>query len=191
MLIGKRALNLCAELPFNKWLPHVILTTDVAFLQKCLLATPTNSILFKVATNLIDALDFDGDSTTIETSKACLNKHPHMFEQVQRHGLIDMAHIFKVKLSVILFELHSRLTIYNYYGRQIAPSAVSDSAGGNSQMFCNIEIGHNGEAVRNVYPKEELAGHYSKLAKDKRLDLTYWIWSTLYKMNQFFQVSIF
>jgi hypothetical protein len=180
MQIGKRALNLCAELPFGKWLPHIMLTTDMTFIQKCLLMTPTNSILFKVATNLIDALDFT--QNTIDTSKACLNRHPHIFEQVQQYGLIDMAHIFKVKLTIVLFELHSRLTIYNYYGRQMA----GNSDGVNTQMFG--ELIQSAENMKNVCSKEELGMHYSKLAKEKRLDLSYWIWLTLYRMDQFFQV---
>jgi hypothetical protein len=181
MQIGKRALNLCSELPFNKWLPYIILTKDMVFIQKCLLMTPTNSILFKVATNLIDSLDFN--QNTLDTSKACINKHPHIFEQVQQNGLIEMAHIFKAKLTVILFELHSRLTIYNYYGRQMA----GNTDGVNIQMFGDLI--QNAENMKNVCSKEELGMHYSKLAKDKRFELAYWIWVTLYRMNQFFQVN--
>lgn len=56
--IGKKALHLCLDLPFNKWLPYIDCKTDILFLQKCLLMNLTNSILFRLAMNLIDSLNF-------------------------------------------------------------------------------------------------------------------------------------
>ena len=70
-VIGKRALYLNDQLPFEKWLPHVNCQQDVAFLQKCLLANVTNSILFRLAVSAIDHIDF-GRSTR-ECSEVMLN----------------------------------------------------------------------------------------------------------------------
>ena len=181
MQIGKRALNLCAELPFNKWLPHITLTTDLTFIQKCLLMTPTNSIMFKLTTNLIDALDFS--QSTSETSRMHLHRNTHALEQLEQYGLIDLGQIFKLKLTVILFELHSRLTIYNYYSRQV--NLNNETVITSLPLFAETML----DSIQNMCGKDKLGVHYAKLAKDKRLELTYWIWATLYRMNQFFQID--
>ncbi len=81
--------------------------------------------------------------------------------------------VFKIKLSVILFELHSRLTIYTYYRNG---STLSNSIGESGQLPQLFATDTN---------KDDLGGNYQRLAKEKRMALVNWIWATLYKMNIF------
>ena len=61
--IGKKALYLGADLPFNIRLSYIDLSKDINFIEKCLLSTVTNSILFNLATKCIDNLNFNINTT--------------------------------------------------------------------------------------------------------------------------------
>ncbi|RNA18051.1 ectopic P granules 5 -like protein [Brachionus plicatilis] len=162
--IGKKSLFLCADLPFDKWLPFVDLKKDVYFIQKCLLHNVPNSILFRLAVKLIDGLNFK--MNTLAKSQAYLtNVDLNIRTLIGTYGLIDLGTLFKIRLSIILFELHSRLTNYSYFAKN------------ENELF--------GTAVNF----DELNQSYYKLAKEKRIDLIYWIWSTFYKMNLFIKID--
>lgn len=117
--VGKQALFLGAELPFHQWLPYINCRLDMAFLEKCLLSQPTNSVLFRLATNLIDALDFDVDTTA--RSRLLIDASVSLVESVRTFGFVDLKFLVKFRLAIILFELHSRLSIFNYFSRGSSP----------------------------------------------------------------------
>jgi hypothetical protein len=209
--IGKRALFLTSELPFNKWLQSIDSEKDIDLLRKCLLCNLTNSIMFRMAMNCIDNIDFSMNTRKISSvfrKRWCTKQHTHQAqEEIEKRSKFDLADLFIIKICVILFELHSRLTIYNYFNKTIAPStssvppqlAINDYDYPNTQqpqMFqIDIEKGNNTvnenqqqtvidpDDIKNVEAKEELANHYSRLPKDKRLALVTWIWSKLNQMK--------
>lgn len=97
-------------------------------------------------------------------------------ELISSNDFVDIATVFKIRLAIILFELHSRLTNYNYFSKSLTSEDV---------LFdLNNQVLH-----LNTTSNEELNLHYSKLTKDKRLDLVYWIWSTFYRFNLFIQID--
>ena len=186
--IGKRSLYLSDELPYNKWLPYIDCEQDLHFLEKCLLTSTTNSILFHLAVSCIDNLNFNQSTKSVTHTmfKNWLNKNqnnPHaknLYQLITRDE-IDISKLVKIKLSIIMFELHSRLTIYNYYNNNrnsnIETSSSNNSSNNYPQLFFSDK------------DKDELQNHYQKLAKDKRMALVNWIWSTLYRMNIFLLID--
>jgi hypothetical protein len=195
--IGKRSLYLSDELPYSKWLSYIDCEQDLNFLEKCLLTNTTNSILFHLAVSCIDNLDFNQSTHRMSDDrfKNWLNKNqnnPHsknLYQLLIKNG-IDISKLVKIKLSIILFELHSRLTIYNYYTFN-RNTSNNNNSNLNSELSISNLPPHN--SSNNIYPqlfstdkdKEDLQTHYQKLTKEKRLGLVNWIWSTLYKMNIF------
>ncbi|CAF0782953.1 unnamed protein product [Brachionus calyciflorus] len=162
--IGKKCLYLCTELPLSKWLPYIDLKKDMFFIQKSLLQNVPNSILFRFATNLIDNLNFS--MSTREKSEAYLTRiDSNLQGLINSYGLIDLGTVFKIRLSIILFELHSRLTNYTYFNKN------------DERLFGSLA---------NF---DELNQAYYKLTKEKRLEIVYWIWSTFYRMNLFFKID--
>ena len=209
-MIGKRALFLTAELPFNAWLSAINCEHDMVLLEKCLLFSPTNSILFRVAVNCIDNLNFNLDTAPISRAYlvAWLNINRNSNNPRYRNlsdcilnskETIDLAQIVKIKLAIILFELHTRLTSYNYFNK--AASETSNPASSqlnilhsNSQNQLFITDLTN-ETVSspimklNITSKDELNTHYTRLAKEKRLIIVNWIWTTFHRMNLFIAID--
>lgn len=184
--IGKKALYLCNELPFNKWISHIDCIWDMNFMQKCLLQTPTNSIMFCVAVSCIDNLNFR------------LNTRELSFGRVKRWELkngtrfspdedfVDLSQLIQIKLTVVLFELHLRLTNYQYFNRTATESIVDARSISMEVKFeiCSL-VKYNIKRVTSqiFFIKQELGKHYSSLAKDKRFSLVNWIWLTINRMN--------
>ena len=165
--IGKKCLFLCDSLPFDKWLPFIDLNKDLYFIQRCLLENVPNSILFRLGANLIDAINFK--TNTLAKSEKFLSESSQSNAARLIHGtyeLVDMTTLFKIRLSIILFELHSRLSNYSYFGKI------------DTQLF---EAG-----LANF---DDLSQSYYKLSKDKRIDLINWLWSSLYRMNLFIKLD--
>lgn len=92
----------------------------MTFIEKCLLSQPTNSVLFRLATNLIDRLDFDENVEARSRLYIDSSPSPTLADSIQTFGFVDSKFIVKLRLSIILFELHSRLSIYNYFSRGAA-----------------------------------------------------------------------
>ena len=153
--IGKKALQLSTELPFNNWLLHLDIDTDLNFVQKCLLNSPTNSIMFRIGLNCIDNLNLSHNPKKQHKNSFELN-----FFKQNSLELIDKVKLVKVKLIIILYELHSRLTIYNYL---------------INQREDNIDT--------------ELSQHYAKLAKEKRLNVVTWIWNTISRFSTYINLE--
>ena len=199
--IGKRALFLTAELPFNLWLVSINCENDLLFLEKCLLFSPTNSILFRIAVNCVDNLNFNQNTATLSkdyirnwllanknnNNPVCRNLSDCLQNQKE---LIDLGQIVKIKLAIILFELHMRLTIYNYFSKAIEANTTTSNQ--QQQLFL---IDLTNESVSspimklNITSKDELNTHYSRLAKDKRLIIVNWIWSTFHRLNLFISID--
>ena len=169
--IGKKALYLSNELPFNKWLACIDCKKDINFLEKCLLQTATNSILFCIATNCIDHLDLKQStkqlSHTLIGEWEARNNCSLLGPNQQGLDVIDLGRLIQIKLAIILYELHLRLTIYNYFNKSTCESLL------------------DGKAAHT----DELASHYSRLNKEKRVSIVNWIWSTLTRMNLFTNVG--
>jgi hypothetical protein len=123
--IGKKALHLGADLPFNIWLSYIDLSKDINFIEKCLLSTVTNSICIKC----IDNLNFNTNTTKLSTS---LIKHwntqtTNSFKLNPIKNGLNKSHLIQIKLAFILFELNSRLTIYNYFQHSQCMTPISAS----------------------------------------------------------------
>lgn len=101
---------------------------------------------------------------------------PSLTVSIQTFGFVDLKLIVKLRLAIILFELHSRLTVYNYFTR----------TGG---QFEEIVDTSGNDGTQNRARREDLVSHYSQLAKDKRAGLLYWIWQQFYRMRLFYQLS--
>jgi hypothetical protein len=197
-VIGKRALFLTAELPFNLWLSAINCESDMLFMEKCLLFSPTNSILFRMAVNCVDNLNFNQDTTAVSRGyiQKWLNTNRNSNNPVCRNlsdclmntkDLINLGQIVKVKLAIILFELHTRLTIYNYFSK-----AIENSTNSHLQLFLTDLTNESVSSPimkLNITSKDELNTHYSRLAKDKRLIIVNWIWSTLHRLNLFISID--
>lgn len=189
--IGKKALYLGADLPFNIWLPYIDLSKDINFIEKCLLSTVTNSILFNLATKCIDNLNFNINTTKLSTR---LIKHwntqtTNSFKLNPIKNGLTKSHLIQIKLAFILFELHSRLTIYNYFQHSqcMTPMSASISNFMDDESF-QLEINYSSKL--NISSRDELNLHYtSKLSKEKRLTIVNWIWSTLNRMNLFYRLE--
>jgi hypothetical protein len=224
--IGKRALFLSAELPFNLYLAHMDCESDLVFLQKCLLLSPTNSVLFRLAVNFVDNLDFKQDTKQISkqylrnwliknrNNPNCGNLSDYLHKEN-----VDLAQIVKIKLAIVLFELHSRLTIYNYFTKTNAstnptqaqlsasttnlfapttsePNLENNNSPQNSNTTQLFNSDYSKDSVNvnpiltlNITSKDELNTHYSRLPKDKRLAVVNWIWSTLHRMTLFLPID--
>lgn len=183
MQVGKQALYLCDQLlvPLSKWLPYINCRSDIAFLEKCLLSQPTNSVLFRLATKIIEALDLDADTTSKSRQYIDSSYTSHtLAESMRTFGFVELKFIVKMRLTIILFELHSRLTIYNYFTRT--------SNNGASSPFEEIVDTSGNDGTQNRARRDDLVTHYSQLAKDKRLALVYWIWQQFYRMRLFYQL---
>ena len=198
-VIGKRALFLTAELPFNLWLASINCENDLLFLEKCLLFSPTNSILFRMAVNCVDNMNFNQDTSTLSKNyiRNWLSANKNSNNPVYRNlsdcllntkEIIDLGQIVKIKLAIILFELHTRLTIYNYFSKAIEINSTTS----HLQLFL---LDLTNESVSspimklNITAKDELSTHYSRLPKDKRLIIVNWIWSTLHRLNLFISID--
>lgn len=129
--IGKRALYLVNELPFNKWLPYIDCKRDIDFLEKCLLQTATNSILHCVATSCINNLDFRLNTKRLSRHlvKTWESKHLLKLSPSQsQEDLVDLSHFVQIKLAVVLYELHLRLTVYQYFSKNASESLIDSNA---------------------------------------------------------------
>jgi hypothetical protein len=127
--IGKKALYLVNELPFNKWLPYVDCKTDINFLIKCFLQTPTNSILFCTAVTCIDNMDFKQSTQQLShrlIRKWELNNNASFYNS--DNTFIDLSRLVQIRLILALFELHMRLTVYQYFTRTATESIVDKNA---------------------------------------------------------------
>ena len=150
--------------------------------------------------NCIDNLDFD---------QSTRKKSFQMREEwIQRNGAnqnskwllnffnnqqtkFDISTLIRIKLSIILFELHSRLTSYNYFVRTTTPAPSGDtvpSADTEEQLTATAHqhpqiftAEYDGQSTS----RDDLNSHYSRLPKDKRQSLVTWIWTTLNRMNIF------
>ena len=172
-VVGKRALYLCDQLPFDRWLAHMDgESADVRLVHKLVLANATNSIMFRLA---VDALD---------------KMHMHEEEHHESgggggHEGGERIRLVKFKLCVMLFELHARLTIPGYFlatcsssnneANATAPStspypqlfSYPDSSskttnGSGSSTSCNGGAVAAGKGNSQV---DLLATHYSRLTK--------------------------
>jgi len=175
--IGKKALYLGAELPFHLWLEHLDCVKDMNFIEKCLLSTPTNSILFNLATKCIDNLNLKQNTNRLSNFLIKQWNNQNSFKLTSR---ISLSHLIQIKLAFVLYELHSRLTIYSYFS-QTQSSTPTASMNFMDESF-QLEI--NFSSKLNISSKEELISHYqSKISKEKRLSVLQWIWLTLNRMN--------
>lgn len=182
MQVGKQALYLCDQLlvPLSKWLPYINCRSDIAFLEKCLLSQPTNSVLFRLATKIIEALDLEADTSAKSRQYIDSSYTSHtLAESMRTFGFVELKFVVKMRLTIILFELHSRLTIYNYFTRANT---------GTSSPFEEIVDTSGNDGTQNRARRDDLVAHYSQLAKDKRLALVYWIWQQFYRMRLFYQL---
>jgi hypothetical protein len=197
-LISKRALFLTADLPFDLWLVSIDCERDLVFLEKCFLFSPTNSILFRIAVNCVDQINFNQDTSAISKTyiqswvrenNNCNNpRFANLSDRLSAatNNIYDLALIVKIKLTIILFELHTRLTIYTHFGKEQTTTTS------HQELFAS-DLTH--ETISspimklNVTSKDELSIHYGKLAKDKRLACVSWIWSTLLRLNLFVSID--
>ncbi len=124
--IGKKALYLVNELPFNKWLPYVDCKTDINFLIKCFLQTATNSILFYTAVTCIDNIDFKQNTQLL--SHNLIRKWQLKNNKTSIYNgeciFVDLSRMVQIKLAITLFELHMRLTVYQYFNKTATESIV-------------------------------------------------------------------
>ena len=107
-------------------------------MERCLLQTATNSIRHCVATACINNLDF-GVSTK-RLSQRLVREWER--RNSQRFGpsqgpdeLVDLSRLVQIRLAVVLYELHLRLTVYQYFGKSSQAESLVDASA------CSVEVG--------------------------------------------------
>jgi hypothetical protein len=138
-----------------------------------------------MATSCIDNLNFKQNTKKISYQKIKdwenKNNKPYFLKTINSNAdFIDLSQLIQIKLAVILYELHLRLTSYNYFNRTYGESASSSSS--SSSSFSSSVLTNEINKTTNF---EELSSHYSRLSKEKRVALVNWIWATFNRMKLF------